>query len=160
LDKLLDNSEEKRVKFKTDLKELFEYPEGGVDEVSLYIKGLHEVQAGGVQCRPTIFVLEKLLQELGFYSMDVRPTVVSGKVDGFFRHYSPRDMSVVMTYIHLGLIENKVVRLPAILRKGSLAITGTKKARKEAEKAKEEERKYASSHKVNYNFCIICYNLL
>ena len=69
LGKLLDDSTEDKIEvFKMDMKKLFDYTDEE-EEVSLYIKAKDEVYANGVHCRPTLFVLEKLLQDLGFTLM-------------------------------------------------------------------------------------------
>ena len=163
LGKLLDDSTEEKIEvFKMDMKKLFDYTEGE-EEVSLYIKGKDEVHANGVHCRPTLFVLEKLLQDLGFYSHDVKPTESSGVLDVFFKNYSPKDMAIIMTYLHLGLIDGKIIKMPDPIRGvGKDKKGGTKRARKEAEKANEEERKYAITHKVMKNDISLfnCYKFL
>ena len=149
LGKLLDDSTEDKIEvFKMDMKKLFGYTEDE-EEVSLYIKAKDEVYANGVQCRPTLFVLEKLLQDLGFYPHDVKLIESSGVLDVFFNNYSPKDMAIIMTYLHLGLIDGKILKMPEVMRGlGKDKKGGTKKAKKEAQKANEEERKYAMNHKV------------
>ena len=153
LSKLLDDSDEKMESFKTDLKTLFDSTQDTMADSSLYTKGMQEVVTNGVHSRPTIFVLEKLLQDLGFYPSDITPTSVSGAIDVFFKVYSPNDLSIVMTYLHLGILEGKVIKMPEIARfgKGMQEQRGAKRAKLEAKKAKDEERKYALNHKVCYN---------
>jgi len=92
----------------------------------------------------------------------VMPTISTGPDDLFFKNYSPRDMAIVITYLIIGLVKGKVIKLPDVVRaayqkKGKDEERGgvaKKKQRlslamKDAIKTNEEERKYANNNKID-----------
>ena len=141
MSKLLDDSDEKKITFLKDLKDLFD-GDGEEGEISLYEKGVQEVHdAGDEECRPTLLVIEKYMQELGFYAKDVIVLSSIGPIDFFFKNYSPRDMALVITYLHCGLVLKKVLKLPEILRIGKDEKIPENKKKKKLSPAEERAMK-------------------
>jgi hypothetical protein len=89
-------------------------PEGD----SLHRKAWNQVKSDDNKSMVTLFVLEKIMQNIGIYGTEDLPQVSNDEGrDIFFLHnYSPCDISITMTYLLLGLVDHYTLKIPAIPR--------------------------------------------
>jgi hypothetical protein len=90
-----------------------------------------------------LFVLEKLVQELGFVGESEFPKEATSCLDPWVTKYSLQDMVLVMTLLTLGIVQKLVLKKPEGIRVSQGATKKPAPTEEEIEKVREEREKAA-----------------
>ena len=99
----------------------------------------------------SLFVLEKVLQRIGFIHPSLNPTENSLAIDPFLGGYTKFDLIFVVTFLYLGLVEKKSIRVPRNHRTGGTLLS--KKRVSEVQIAnKNQEKEYYNQNSVSRKY--------
>lgn len=86
---------------------------------SLHTQALEYSQFDGDDAQEicALFIIERVMQEVGFITEDEVPTKAIDYKDPWAKKYTFHDFILVLTLLTFGLLENKVLKKPDIIRK-------------------------------------------
>ena len=103
------NDEERQTEFISDLKEVVENP-----ETDIWTMSLTQVLEEDNETRSNIlFVLEKVMQELGLVGVNRVPTENCLSIDPFTSSYTTYDMILVVCFLYISVIDKGAMRNPS-----------------------------------------------
>jgi len=116
VDRLLDGIGEDRESF---VEILSNYTAIGRSGDSLHVQALKcaKQENDEEQEMNALFVIEKVMQEVGIIGEDEVPTKAVDHRDPFAKRYTYHDLVLVLTLLTFGLVQNKVLKKPDTLRK-------------------------------------------